>query len=153
MPRGPTEVGLAGTGNSTAVAGGVMRPTTSLSWSVYQRLPSGPAAMSHLLPPVLTPAPFEKSVTFPAGVTRPTRLPAVSVNHTLPSEPAAIPSGPLLATGSGNSVTAIASARSAPAATTAQSARAVATPRVPRRCTEAPSDTERSTRPGPGQPP
>ncbi len=110
-----------------------MRPTTWLLSSVYQRLPSGPAAMSHLLPPVLTPAPFEKSVTSPAGVTRPTRLPDTSVNHTLPSDPVAIPSGLLLGTGSGNSVTAIASARPAPATATAQTASAAATPALARR--------------------
>jgi hypothetical protein len=84
--------------------------------------------MSHLLPPVLTPAPFEKSTTWPAGVTRPMRLPAASVNHTLPSGPVAIPSGLLLSTGSGNSVTAMASARAAPAAAAAHSASAATAP-------------------------
>ena len=80
--------------NSVTAPAGVIRPIRpARSYSVNQRLPSGPAAIP--AGPLFGVMPAENSVTTPAGVIRPIRFPLYSVNQRLPSGPAAIPAGPL----------------------------------------------------------
>src|ERR1700676_5350622 len=83
---------------------GVMRPIQLLlySYSVNQRLPSGPVVIPKGKTLEVGSA---NSVMVPVGVMRPILLPSDSVNQRLPSGPAVIPAGPLLEVGSANSVT------------------------------------------------
>src|SRR3989442_9317195 len=88
-------------GNSVIFPLGLMRPIWLPSYSVNQRLPSGPAViLSGELPDVGR----RNSVIFPLGVMRPIWLTLFSVNQRLPSGPAVIPSGPLAYVGIVNSV-------------------------------------------------
>src|SRR4029077_8105360 len=84
-----------------AAEGTSRRPILLPKYSVNQRLPSGPAAIS---PGKLPDVGIANSVMAPAGVIRPIRLPSRSVNQRLPSGPAVIPPGALRDLGIGNSV-------------------------------------------------
>ena len=68
---------------------------------VYQRFPSGPAAIP--IGSSLGGCGVGNSVMTPVGVIRPMLLRRCSVNHRLPSGPAVMPQGPLPAVGVGNS--------------------------------------------------
>src|SRR5205085_12262518 len=80
---------------------GLIRPILFTVYSVNQRLPSGPDAMS----PDELPLGMRNSVTTPQGVMRPILFGPLlsSANQTLPSGPAVMPPDEL-PLGSGNSV-------------------------------------------------
>src|SRR5205823_3889108 len=90
-------------GNSVTTPLGVIRPILFTVYSVNQRLPSGPDAMS----PDELPLGMRNSVTTPLGVMRPILFGPLlsSANQTLPSGPAVISLGLLLGVGTGKDLT------------------------------------------------
>src|SRR5437660_1682272 len=86
-------------GNSVTTPLGVIRPILFTVYSVNQRLPSGPDAMS----PDELPLGMRNSVTTPLGVSRPIVLALSSVNQRVPSGSEVIARALPSRWGSGNS--------------------------------------------------
>ena len=83
------------TGKVTALPAVVMRPMALAPWRVYQRAPSGPAAMPVGEAPW---APYSLRV-LPSRVSTPILAVPCSVNHMRPSGPAVMPVGALAGSG------------------------------------------------------
>src|SRR5438552_17107004 len=80
---------------------GVMRPILLPSFSVNQRLPSGPRAMFE---GQLLAVGTGNSLMVPLSVMRPILLPEASVNHIALSGPSVMPKGSVSTVGIGNSL-------------------------------------------------
>src|SRR5262249_18790557 len=92
---------VPGTANSVITPAGVIRPIRSVTPSVNQTLPSGPAVIS--TGSLSGERPWRNSVIWPPGAIRP--MAGISAGYRLPSGPRAIPSASALGDGIGNSVT------------------------------------------------